>query len=57
MLIPSAFGIIILVVMLIIRMVVLEKEKKKLLTKNKLLCRENHKLRLKLQENENSTKG
>lgn len=30
---------------------------KKLSSKNKLLCRENHKLRLKLKEYEDSTKG
>jgi len=42
---------------LIIRMVVLENLALKLKHKNKLLCRENHRLRIKLQDHENSTKG
>ena len=40
-----------------IRIVFLERDIMKLRQRNKLLCRENHRLRIKLQENENSSKG
>ncbi len=40
-----------------VRTVILEFESVKLKQRNKLLCRENHRLRIKLKENEDSTKG
>jgi hypothetical protein len=42
---------------IVIRTIALEILVLKLKGKNKLLCRENHRLRIKLQEHENSTKG
>lgn len=40
----------------IIRMIVLEKDFVKLKQRNRLLCRDNHKLRIKLKEHEDSSK-
>ena len=39
------------------RLVFVEKDNVKLKSRNRLLCRENHKLRLKLKEYEDSSKG
>lgn len=39
------------------RLIFVERDNMKLKTRNKLLCRENHKLRLKQEEHENSSKG
>jgi hypothetical protein len=39
------------------RLIFVEKDNMKLKARNKLLCRENHKLRLKQEEHENSSKG
>jgi hypothetical protein len=38
------------------RLIFVEKDNVKLKARNRLLCRENHKLRLKQEENENGTK-
>jgi hypothetical protein len=38
------------------RLIFVEKDNVKLKARNRLLCRENHKLRLKQEENENCTK-
>jgi hypothetical protein len=46
-----------ILIITVVRTIVLEKLTLKLKSRNKLLCRENHRLRIKLQENENSTKG
>jgi hypothetical protein len=46
-----------ILVILAIAMLVTGKENVKLKCRNRLLCRENHKLRIKLKEYENSTKG
>ncbi len=40
----------------IARLIFVERDNVKLKERNRLLCRENHKLRLKQEENENSTK-
>ena len=39
------------------RLIFVEKDNVKLKARNRLLCRENHKLRLKQEEHENSSKG
>jgi|LakMenEpi03Aug12_release.lakeMendotaPanAssembly.Ray.scaffolds.fasta_scaffold25088_17 hypothetical protein len=41
----------------LVRTIYLEKESVKLKERNRLLCRENHRLRIKLKENEDSSKG
>jgi hypothetical protein len=41
----------------LVRLVFVEKDNVKLKERNRLLCRENHKLRLKQEQYENSTKG
>lgn len=46
-----------ILVILAIAMLVTGKENVKLKCRNRLLCRENHKLRIKLKEYEDSTKG
>lgn len=46
-----------MLVITVVRTVILELESVKLKKRNKLLCRENHRLRIKLKENEDSTKG
>lgn len=40
-----------------VRTIILEYETLKLKQRNKLLCRENHRLRIKLKEHEDSPKG
>lgn len=39
-----------------IRLIIVERDNVKLKARNRLLCRENHKLRLKQKEDEDSTK-
>jgi hypothetical protein len=39
------------------RLIFVENDNVKLKARNRLLCRENHKLRLKQEEHENGTKG
>jgi len=43
--------------LLIVSLIFSDRERTKLSQKNRLLCRENHKLRLKLKEYEDSSKG
>lgn len=50
-------GFIIISSFLVIALIVSDREKAKLSKKNRLLCRENHKLRLKLKGYENDSKG
>lgn len=40
-----------------VRTIILENETLKLKQRNKLLCRENHRLRIKLKEHEDDPKG
>ena len=46
-----------LIVGILVRMFFLESEDTKLRAKNKLLCKENHRLRLKIKEYENNSKA
>jgi hypothetical protein len=43
--------------LLVVALIISDRTKAKLFQKNRLLCRENHKLRLKLKEYENDSKG
>lgn len=51
------WAFIIISTLLVIALIVSNKAKMKLSQRNRLLCRENHKLRLKLKEYENCPKG
>ena len=43
--------------LLVVSLLLTDRQRAKLSERNKLLCRENHKLRLKLKEYEDGTKG
>jgi hypothetical protein len=45
-----------IIVVILVRLFSLEHEDAKLRAKNKLLCKENHRLRLKIKEYENNSK-
>ena len=49
--------IVLIGLLLTISLILSSSERMKLLKRNKLLCRENHRLRLKLKEYEDSSKG
>jgi hypothetical protein len=50
------YVVVFLIVAILVRMFFLESEDSKLRAKNKLLCKENHRLRLKLKSHENNSK-